>query len=34
LREAFDHTAVVRCHPAEGADAEKILLAAREMMFP
>lgn len=29
LREAFDHTPVVRCHYADGADAEKILQAAR-----
>lgn len=29
LREAFDHTPVVRCHLADGADAEKILQAAR-----
>lgn len=30
LREAFDHTPVVRCHLADGADAEAILQAARK----
>ena len=30
LREAFDHTPVVRCHFADGADAEVILQAARK----
>jgi DNA segregation ATPase FtsK/SpoIIIE, S-DNA-T family len=30
LREAFDHTPVVRCHFADGADAEKILQTARQ----
>ena len=29
LREAFEHTPVVRCHYADGADAEKILQTAR-----
>ncbi len=29
LREAFDHTPVVRCHYADGADAERILQMAR-----
>ena len=30
LREAFDHTPIVRCHLADGADAEKILQTARQ----
>ena len=30
LRDAFDHTPVVRCHLADGADAEVILEAARK----